>query len=72
MFKFLLYVGFIFLLIYWFLILPFKPSLDKDKQSARKRTRNGNLNVDNIPEGNQKNPSKGYDGGDYVDYEEIK
>ena len=72
MFKFLLYVGFIFLLIYWFLILPFKPSIDRDRQPARKKTRNGNLKIDHTPDDNQKNSSKGYDGGDYVDYEEIK
>ncbi len=72
MFKFLLYVGFIFLLLYWFLILPFKPSADRDRQPARKKQKDGKVNIDHNSDGNQKNNPKGYDGGDYIDYEEIK
>jgi hypothetical protein len=74
MFKFLLYAGFIFFLIYWFLILPFKPSIDRERQAQtqKKRTREGNLNIDRSPDKDKKSSSKGYDGGDYVDYEEVK
>ena len=74
MFKFLLYIGFIFFLIYWFLILPFKPSIDREKQAQaqKKRRSNGNLNIDYNPDKDKKSSSKGYKGGEYVDYEEVK
>ena len=73
MLKFLLYVGFIFFLIYWFLILPFKPSIDRERQAQaqKKRNRDGNLHIDYNPDKEKKSP-KGYEGGEYVDYEEVK
>ena len=72
MLKFLLYIGFIFFLIYWFLILPFKPSIERERQAQRKKTRNGNLHIDRDPDKDKRSSSKGYDGGEYVDYEEVK
>ena len=74
MFKFLLYIGFIFFLIYWFLILPFKPSIDREKQAqAQKKKRNdGKLHIDYDPDKEKKSSSKGYKGGEYVDYEDVK
>ena len=74
MFKFLLYTGFIFFLIYWFLILPFKPAVDRERQqpqAQKKRNNNGNLHIDYNPDKEKKSP-KGYKGGEYVDYEEVK
>ena len=73
MFKFLLYIGFIFFLIYWFLILPFKPSVERGKQQQQPRRKPGNdkIHIDYNPDKDKKS-SKGYDGGEYVDYEEIK
>jgi hypothetical protein len=72
--KFLMYIGFIFFLIYWFLILPFKPSVEKERQQPpRKKAKDGKINIDYIPDnGKRSSSSKGYDGGEYVDYEEIK
>ncbi len=75
MFKFLLYIGFIFFLIYWFLILPFKPSVERprEREEPRRKTIDGNLHIDYKPEKDKKSHSgKGYQGGDYVDYEELK
>ena len=72
MLKFLLYIGFIIFVIYWFLILPFKPSAERERQQQRKKSRSGNINVDFTPENDKKSGSKGYQGGEYVDYEEIK
>ena len=73
MFKFLLYIGFIFFLIYWFLVLPFKPTtIQRERPAPKKKTKDGNLNIDYIPEAHKKSSSKGYDDGDYVDYEEVK
>jgi hypothetical protein len=72
MLKFLLYIGFIFFLIYWILILPFKAGPGRVKPPQRKRTGDEDINVDQLRGNRQQKNPKGYDGGDYVDYEEIK
>jgi len=72
MLRFLLIVGFFFFLIYYILILPFRPrkSVD-DRQSHRKRPIDGNVNIDFDPKEKQKQKKSDYRGGDYVDYEEV-
>jgi hypothetical protein len=71
--KFLLYIGLIFLLIYWFLILPFKNVTERQKQEPlRKKSKEGDLRIDYDPDKEKKSHPKGYKGGEYVDYEEVK
>lgn len=75
MLKFLLYIGFIFFLIYWFLILPFRTGIEKEKQTQQRRratTRKGDLHIDYNPDKDKRSGDKGYKGGEYVDYEEVK
>lgn len=45
-----------------------------NKQQTQRRPRrapNSDLNIEYVP-GEEKNKKKGYGGGDYVDYEEVK
>lgn len=37
---------------------------------GRTKTRRGDLKIDNVP-ANKSRKNKGYEGGDYVDYEEV-
>ena len=73
MLKFLLFIAFFFFLIYYILILPFRPrrSVD-DKRTHRKRPIDGNVNIDCDPKEKKKSSKSGYEGGDYVDYEEVE
>ncbi|MEQ8906306.1 DUF4834 family protein [Ekhidna sp.] len=40
-------------------------------QRSSRRARDGNLNIDKVPTG-KSNKDKGFSGGEYVDYEEVK
>jgi hypothetical protein len=72
MLKFLLFIGFFFFLIYYILILPFKPRRSvKDQSTRRKRPIDGNVNVDFDPKGKRKSEKSKFNDGDYVDYEEV-
>ncbi len=42
------------------------------KQTTSQRPRAGNINVEPIPEPEAQRRSKGYGGGEYVEYEEVK
>ena len=41
-------------------------------QTQRRRAPNSDLNIDYVPEDKEKKNKKGYGGGEYVDYEEVK
>ncbi len=72
MLKFLLFIALFFIVIYYVLILPFKPRNQvNDSRSQRKRTRSGNVNIDHAPNERQ-SKSRYDDDGDYIDYEEVK
>ncbi len=72
MLKFLLFIGFFFFLIYYILILPFKPRRSVgDQRTQRKRPIDGNVNIDFDPKGKKKSGKSGYKDGEYVDYEEV-
>lgn len=47
-----------------------QPSTRSGKQSAGKKE--GDIEIDYIPEQEQKKRQKGFRGGEYVDYEELK
>lgn len=38
----------------------------------KKRAPGSNLNIDQVPQPKSKSKKTGYDGGEYVDYEEVK
>ena len=72
MLKFLIFVGFFFFLIYYILILPFKPrkTVD-DKRTYRKRPINGNVDIEFDPKEKRERRKSNFNDGDYVDYEEV-
>ena len=81
MFKFLLililliYVfyksaGFLFKLVFGNLRSD-PGSFQQRQQHYSKKAPNSNLNIDNVPQHKTNNKS-GFDGGEYVDYEEVK
>ena len=41
-------------------------------QQRRRQAPNNDLNIDYVPENKNKKKKKGYGGGEYVDYEEVK
>lgn len=43
----------------------------QSQQYQSKRTGNGNVNIDYVPNGKSKGTSKEFKGGEYVEYEEI-
>jgi len=78
MFKFLLIVVLISYLIYkvgGFLFKMFFMSLyQQQRQSNQRQTetkKEGNVNIE-YPSKDSKSNSKGFEGGEYVDYEEIR
>lgn len=73
MIKFLLIVFFFFLGIYYVLILPFKSkrNLNQNKTS-RKRAPNSNVDIEYDPADKKTGSKKGFNDGDYIDYEEVK
>jgi len=73
MLKFLLLLFLFFAVIYYVLILPFKPRHQvRDESSQRKRAKGGNVNIDYVPGDKKKTKSGNFKGGDYIDYEEVK
>ena len=46
-------------------------SFQQRQQHYSKKAPNSNLNIDNVPQHKTNNKS-GFDGGEYVDYEEVK
>ena len=44
----------------------------KEQQRAQNRPSDGSINVDHIPQGHQRKSQKDIEGGEYVDYEEVK
>ena len=73
MIKFLAIVFFFFLGIYYILILPFKSksNLNQNK-SSKKRAPDSNVDIDYVPDDNKTGSRKGFNDGDYIDYEEVK
>lgn len=48
-------------------------STGNNRQSTQqRRAPNSNVNIDYVPDDKQKKTKKGFGGGDYVDYEEVK
>ncbi|MEP2773346.1 MAG: DUF4834 family protein [Fulvivirga sp.] len=41
-------------------------------QHNKKKPTDGNVNIDYVPNGKSKKDKKGFKGGEYVDFEEIK
>lgn len=44
----------------------------KRQNQQRRQAANSDLNIDYVPEDKNKKKKKGYGGGEYVDYEEVK
>ncbi|MFY0689815.1 MAG: DUF4834 family protein [Cyclobacteriaceae bacterium] len=44
----------------------------QSRQSHARKAPDSNLNIDYVPGSEKKKGDKGFDGGDYVDYEELK
>ncbi|WP_194975758.1 DUF4834 domain-containing protein [Aquiflexum lacus] len=44
----------------------------KREDDQRRKPKNGNINVDHIPQEYQEKRSKEIRGGDYIDYEDVK
>ncbi len=44
----------------------------RDQHRQSRRPRNGNVNVDYIPKNQKDKTSSSKNGGDYIDYEEVK
>ena len=44
---------------------------DRQRSTKRNRPRDGNLNVDSMPDDKSNKKGKDYQGGEYVDYEEV-
>lgn len=43
------------------------------QQSTRRKPSDGNVNIDHVPNSQKTGKgTQGYDGGDYIDYEEVK
>jgi len=73
MLKFLFIIFLFVMAIYYVFILPFKPRNDiEDKRSQRKRARNSNVDIDYVPEDKKQNKTDNFEGGEYIDYEEVK
>ena len=73
MLKFLFIIFLFVMAIYYVFILPFKPRNDiEDKSSQRKRARNSNVDIDYVPEDKKQNKTDNFEGGEYIDYEEVK
>jgi hypothetical protein len=73
MLKFLILLFLFFAVIYYVLILPFKPRHQvRNEQYDRKKKRVGNVNIDYVPEDEKNQKSGKAKGGDYIDYEEVK
>jgi hypothetical protein len=73
MLKFLIFLFLFFALIYYVLILPFKPrqQVRNDPNEGKKR-RVGNVNIDFVPDDEKKSKTGQDKSGDYIDYEEVK
>jgi hypothetical protein len=72
MLKFLIFLFLFFAIIYYVLIVPFRPrqQVRHDQHEAKKK-KMGNVNIDHVPDEN--NGKSGHiKGGDYIDYEEVK
>jgi hypothetical protein len=72
MLKFLIFLFLFFAIIYYVLILPFRPRQQvRHDQNEAKKKKVGNVNIDYMPD--EKNSKSGHiKGGDYIDYEEVK
>ncbi len=73
MLKLLIFVFLFFAVIYYVLILPFRPrqTINTDRQE-RKRAKGSNVNIDYVPDEQKHTGAKHKDDGDYIDYEEVK
>ena len=74
MLKFLIFIFLFFAVIYYVLILPFRPRQQniRDERHERKRARGSNVNIDYMPDDGKSPDGKRKDKGDYIDYEEVK
>ena len=74
----LILIGYVFFRVTSFVFSALFGGINRAQQFGRNsapftRTRkapNSNVNIDNVP--NTSNQNKGYEGGEYVDYEEVK
>lgn len=72
MLKFLIFLFLFFAIIYYVLILPFRPRQQvRHDQNEAKKKKVGNVNIDHMPD-EKKSKSGHIKGGDYIDYEEVK
>lgn len=72
MLKFLIFLFLFFAIIYYVLILPFRPRQQvRHDQNEAKKKKVGNVNIDYMPD-EKKSKSGNIKGGDYIDYEEVK
>ena len=55
-----------------FRILGGQAQQKQQRQTATQQKRNGEINIDHVPENQKGKPSSGSKGGDYIDYEEVK
>lgn len=73
----LILIGYVFYRITSFIFSGLFRGFVKDQDYGnrsgqyRKRAPNSNVNIDSMPKGKSQK-SSGYDGGEYVDYEEVK
>jgi hypothetical protein len=73
MLKFLIFVLLFFAIIYYVLILPFRPRQQvRNNPNEGKKRRVGNVNIDHVPDDEKHAKSGHAKGGDYIDYEEVK
>ncbi len=72
MLKFLIFLFLFFAVIYYVLIVPFRPRQQmRHNQDESKKKKVGNVNIDYVPD--EDNSKSGHiKGGDYIDYEEVK
>jgi len=52
--------------------LGHNPSSSKFDHRNNRYKKKGDVNIDHVPNENNKGQNKGYGGGEYIDYEEIK
>jgi hypothetical protein len=72
MLKFLIFVFLFFAVIYYVLIVPFRPRQQvRHDQNEAKKKKVGNVNIDYVPDDNKNAKSGHIKGGDYIDYEEV-
>lgn len=65
-------VIFPWLLKHWVKKAAQKMNPDFNPNNEKQKPRQGEINIDYIPENDNRNEDDGFDNGEYIDYEEIK